>query len=161
MIFNERHGIMNCDSLDEYDAKLEDLKEEYAEDEKALRHINKTGALLRDRLVTPHVKYNSSLRFTNNATESFNFILKNLLNWDPRNMIPLLNFLEKVAIDQERNIRCALLGTGKFKLKRDLCKKHRQKIGNWLAMSKTTTRQENCRDVAAQLQRLQSYNHNS
>ena len=136
LIFNERHGIMNCDSLDEYDAKLEDLKEEYAEDEKALRHINKTGALLRDRLVTPHVKYNSSLRFTNNATESFNFILKNLLNWDPRNMIPLLIFLEKVAIDQERNIRCALLGTGKFKLKRDLCKKHRQKIGNWLAMSK-------------------------
>ena len=72
--------------------------------------------------------------WTNNNTESANHVLKVATHWKSKSLPDLINILENVVKNQERDMRRAIIGQGNFRLAASM-QHHQLTPSQWSALS--------------------------
>ena len=126
-----------------FDFRVEDLQPLVEKAGDSFGKYFKTYLLkaLRDKSKEDNV-IETNKKWTKNNAESVNHMLKQRLQWKPRNLVDLLNILTEMVDGQYNELRRALGGLGDYKI----APIHRQKFyidkNVWLAMSTEEQKKE-------------------
>ena len=87
------------------------------EDDSFLNHVDKNLMThLKEGVVLPNRVHGIGYQWTNNQTESANHILKVRAKWKQNSLPDLINIIENIVRNNERDMWWAIVGQGNFQL---------------------------------------------
>ena len=149
-------GLVDCSSHDEFQQKLEVLKErwekfEVGDGDRFYEWFCEHKAVVIEETMLKPVREDAGLgcppqSFTTNASETANFILKNKVDYKQNQLLEFVEKLKQVIDDQEKEVEKAVIQRGKYRFKSEY-KYLEVPEGQWYKM--TPQQRKKCLDRIA------------